>query len=300
MADLIAPCSYSGTSTWKNHQLRTTPSSEPGVDLYCPVGTPLRAPADGVIYGYGTSVTPATGRWIGIDFDNGMSGRFLHLKELHRTSGRVRQGEVIGTTGSSGYGSDHFGEPSPNATMYRNTGGPHTHWTMWPTRSRRYGYSGNGVPRLKGGTGDPFTIDPLTLLGGAVAGGGSTTLEDIMAKLDAEDRAWLDAHFTALRTFLQVPGMPFGYAQATLNDLRDLAPLIRDTQGRVRGADPRGDMLQLIREDLGRIVLGDVDEATLAGELAPLLPALVRAMSDEDVARIARATADEQAKRLAE
>lgn len=44
----------------------------------------------------------------------------------------------------------------------------------------------------------------------------------------------------------------------------------------------------------------DVDEAKLAAELAPLLPDQMHALSDADVARIAEAAADENARRQAE
>ena len=131
------------------------------------------------------------------------------------------------------------------------------------------------------------------------AGSNSTSWEDIMAKLDNEDRAWLDAWFGIIRSLLQVPGLPYGYPQATLNAVQAIDPLVKDVQSRVRGGDPRGDMMQLIREDLGKPITADVDEAALAKEIAPLLPAHVDGIGDSDLARIGKAVADEQAKRLA-
>lgn len=134
---------------------------------------------------------------------------------------------------------------------------------------------------------------------GTAGGNNSTSWEDIMAKLDQDDRDWLDAQFANLRKIIVAPGQNYGAGQAVLNEIQALSPLVRDTQNRVRGSDPRGDMLQLIREDLGKPIKADVDEAALAREIAPLLPGQMGALSDADVARIAKAAADEQAKRLA-
>jgi hypothetical protein len=43
-----------------------------------------------------------------------------------------------------------------------------------------------------------------------------------------------------------------------------------------------------------------VDEAALAEALAPMLPGMLTRLPDEEVARLASAVADEQARRLAE
>jgi hypothetical protein len=133
----------------------------------------------------------------------------------------------------------------------------------------------------------------------ASAGNNSTSLEDIMANLDKEDRDWLDAQFSNLRKIIVVPDQNYGAAQAVLNEIKVLSPLVKDTQIRVRGTDPRGDMLQLILEKLGLPINAEVDEGALARELAPLLPAYMGSLSDQDVDRLAKAAADEQAKRLA-
>ena len=155
---LPVPIGPRGTSSWAAHQERKPKSSEPGTDIYCDTGTEVVAPADGVIYGYGESVVPATGRWVGIDFDNGMSFRCMHHSRITRKGGRVRQGDVIALSGSSGYGSEFFGEPSRNAAFWRNTGGDHTHATLWPTRDKRFGYGRDGDPNK------PYTIDLMDFI----------------------------------------------------------------------------------------------------------------------------------------
>lgn len=150
MSLLLPVEGYTGISSWQDHQNRGTPSSEPGTDFYIPTGTPIIAPADGYIYGSGESVNPATGRWVGINFDNGMSFRSMHHSQNLLTSGRVEQGRVYALSGSSGYGSEFFGEPYRNDAFYRNTGGDHVHATLWPTHDHIYGYGKGGIP---------FTID---------------------------------------------------------------------------------------------------------------------------------------------
>lgn len=146
--------SYSGVSTWNAHINRGTPSSEPGADLYCPIGTPLRAPADGVIWGSGNSINPATGRWVGIDFDNGMGYRTMHHSVNLITSGRVSQGDVYALSGASGYGEEDW------SWNVAETGGAHVHVTLWPTHDHRYGY--RAYP-------EPYTIDPQLYMDGTGA-----------------------------------------------------------------------------------------------------------------------------------
>ena len=82
-----------------------------GMDIAVPVGTPVRAPASGVV----TFAAPAlylTGGTVLIDHGFGLSSNFLHLSALKvRVGERVRQGQVIALSGMTG-----------RAT------GPHLHW----------------------------------------------------------------------------------------------------------------------------------------------------------------------------
>ena len=83
-----------------------------GMDIAVPAGTPVKAPAAGV-------VTLAddlylTGGTILLDHGHGVSSNFLHLSRMDVEAGdRVAQGEVIGAVGATG-----------RAT------GPHLHWGM--------------------------------------------------------------------------------------------------------------------------------------------------------------------------
>jgi murein DD-endopeptidase MepM/ murein hydrolase activator NlpD len=86
-----------------------TPHS--GMDIAVPEGTPVKAPAAGII----TFAKPAlylTGGTILLDHGFGLSSNFLHLSRIDVTPGqRVQQGQVIGLAGMTG-----------RAT------GPHVHW----------------------------------------------------------------------------------------------------------------------------------------------------------------------------
>lgn len=89
----------------------TPKSPHPGMDIAVPQGTPVKAPADGIV----TFAKPdlyLTGGTVLIDHGYGLSSNFLHLSRLDVTVGQhVHQGEVIGAAGMTG-----------RAT------GPHVHW----------------------------------------------------------------------------------------------------------------------------------------------------------------------------
>lgn len=82
-----------------------------GMDIAVPTGTPVVAPAAGIV----TFAQPdlyLTGGTVLIDHGFGLSSNFLHLSKLAvRVGQRVQQGQVIGRSGMSGRAS-----------------GPHLHW----------------------------------------------------------------------------------------------------------------------------------------------------------------------------
>jgi murein DD-endopeptidase MepM/ murein hydrolase activator NlpD len=84
-----------------------------GVDVAAPVGTAVRAPADGVI----TLAEPDlyfSGGTVILDHGHGLSSSFLHLSAIHVKEGqRVRQGGLIGEIGATG-----------------RVTGPHLDWRM--------------------------------------------------------------------------------------------------------------------------------------------------------------------------
>ena len=83
-----------------------------GVDIYVPSGTPIVAPADGVIIFSGQE--SEYGLLICIDHGHGFCTAYGHLKELSvQTGDPVKIGQVIGTVGTSG-----------------NSTGPHLHYEV--------------------------------------------------------------------------------------------------------------------------------------------------------------------------
>ena len=88
-------------------------SPHPGMDIAVPQGTPVKAPAGGIV----TFAEPdlyLTGGTVLIDHGHGVSSNFLHMSRVDVKVGqRVEQGDVIGAVGMTG-----------RAT------GPHLHWGM--------------------------------------------------------------------------------------------------------------------------------------------------------------------------
>lgn len=87
-----------------------TPHS--GMDIAAPAGTPVLAPAAGIVTFSGDLYL--TGNTVLLDHGHGISSNFLHLSRVDvRPGQRVEQGQAIGAVGSTG-----------RAT------GPHLHWGM--------------------------------------------------------------------------------------------------------------------------------------------------------------------------
>ena len=85
-----------------------------GVDVAVPTGTPIRAPADGVVVLAAQTPFTLEGHLLIVDHGMGLNSAFLHCSSLAVREGeRVRQGQVLGTVGATGRAS-----------------GPHMHWGM--------------------------------------------------------------------------------------------------------------------------------------------------------------------------
>ncbi len=84
-----------------------------GMDIAAASGTPVKAPADGVVT-FADADLYLTGGTVVLDHGHGISSNFLHLSRIDAKVGDVvKQGEVIGAVGATG-----------RAT------GPHLHWGM--------------------------------------------------------------------------------------------------------------------------------------------------------------------------
>ena len=84
-----------------------------GMDIAVPTGTPVKAPAAGVVTFAGPDLY-LTGGTLLLDHGYGVSSNFLHLSRIDvKVGDRVEQGQVIAAVGATG-----------RAT------GPHLHWGM--------------------------------------------------------------------------------------------------------------------------------------------------------------------------
>ena len=117
------------SGTWGNQRILNGEPKAPhfGVDIAAPTGTPIRAPADGIV----SLAQPdfyLDGGITVLDHGHGVSTCYIHQsKLLVRTNEQVSRGQIIGLVGMTG-----------RAT------GPHLHWAMnWfqmkldPSRSTR-------------------------------------------------------------------------------------------------------------------------------------------------------------------
>ena len=85
-----------------------------GVDVSGGTGTPVAAPADGVVTLAAAAPFTLEGNLLMIDHGMGLNSAFLHLSRIDVKAGdRIRQGQIIGAIGMTG-----------RAT------GPHLHWGM--------------------------------------------------------------------------------------------------------------------------------------------------------------------------
>lgn len=91
----------------------TPKSAHSGMDIAVATGTPIKAPADGVI-SFADAGLYLTGGTVVLDHGHGISSNFLHLSRIDAKVGDVvKQGDIIGAVGATG-----------RAT------GPHLHWGM--------------------------------------------------------------------------------------------------------------------------------------------------------------------------
>ncbi|MEO7323794.1 MAG: M23 family metallopeptidase [Dokdonella sp.] len=88
-------------------------SPHPGMDIAVPQGTPVKAPASGIVT-FADADLYLTGGTVLLDHGHGVSSNFLHMSRIDvKVGDHVDQGQVIGAVGMTG-----------RAT------GPHLHWGM--------------------------------------------------------------------------------------------------------------------------------------------------------------------------
>ena len=79
-----------------------------GIDFRAPIGTPVRAMADGVVEGIGDTDLSCRGasfgKWVFVRYDNGLASTYGHLSLATAREGqRVKRGDVVAYSGNTGY-----------------------------------------------------------------------------------------------------------------------------------------------------------------------------------------------------
>ena len=129
---------------WRKHPITGRRKFHHGVDVAAPVGTELRAPADGVIVHKGSGASG--GNTLIIKHADDLFTVYYHLqKPSHLLKGtRVERGEVVALVGNTGAST-----------------GSHLHWEV--RRSRRFGDTVDPVPYLQGA---PSVVAPALRVDG--------------------------------------------------------------------------------------------------------------------------------------
>jgi murein DD-endopeptidase MepM/ murein hydrolase activator NlpD len=95
------------TDTHEDHIARTPPSLG-GDDFAYGPGSPVIAPADGVVDLVDDDMGGSGGRMVGVNHGAGVRSEQLHLSRIIVTKGQtVREGQTIGYSGGSAYGQEH-------------------------------------------------------------------------------------------------------------------------------------------------------------------------------------------------
>lgn len=139
----LRPVPFTRSTSWDTHKRRRPPSTEAGIDMFVPIGTPVLAIESGRVVDVGDSIGPATGRFVTIDLDDGRRVRYLHLsRRVVKVGDRVARGQVIGYSGATGYGEEDW------SWNVAETGGAHVHMTLWPSHRYVFGSTGTLDPEL--------------------------------------------------------------------------------------------------------------------------------------------------------
>lgn len=97
--------------------------SHSGVDFRAPVGTEVKSMGTGVVTGVGDTDLyckgASFGKWVFIEYNNGLSSTFGHLSAISAKAGeKVKAGDVVGLSGNTG----HSTGPHLHVTVYASQG----------------------------------------------------------------------------------------------------------------------------------------------------------------------------------
>ncbi|MBN2963897.1 peptidoglycan DD-metalloendopeptidase family protein [Sulfurospirillum sp. T05] len=101
---VIENTGLTGKFGWRTHPILKTREFHRGIDLRAPIGTPIVAPADGVVEFAGYHKESGFGYLVIVQHNYGFKTSYAHLeKTMVVKSGEfVRKGQLIGYTGNSG------------------------------------------------------------------------------------------------------------------------------------------------------------------------------------------------------
>jgi murein DD-endopeptidase len=125
MTTWIRPVEGKITDSFEGHRGRTNPPSRnPGTDYAVPMGTVVKAIADGTVTGIVPTFRGGGGRMIFMSFPGGFNADYLHLQSIEVIEGQeVKQGQRIGLSGASGLGSENGYGPHLHLS-FRRGGSP--------------------------------------------------------------------------------------------------------------------------------------------------------------------------------
>lgn len=97
--------------------------SHSGVDFRAPIGTPVKAMAEGTVMGVGNTddycKKASFGKWVFIKYNNGLSSTFGHLSVINAVAGqKVKAGDMVAYSGNTG----HSTGPHLHVTVYASQG----------------------------------------------------------------------------------------------------------------------------------------------------------------------------------
>ena len=135
LAAPVGHCVNSPFGVTRLHNGKPTGNYHRGLDQASPAATPIRAAASGRVKV--AKMFVMHGGTVGIDHGQGLTTHYLHMSKILATEGQeVKQGDVIGEVGSTGFAT-----------------GPHLHWGLYlfgvPVNARSW------VPELKNCPGRP-------------------------------------------------------------------------------------------------------------------------------------------------
>ncbi|WP_086296081.1 M23 family metallopeptidase [Campylobacter devanensis] len=89
---------------WRIHPVLGHKHLHQGIDLRAPIGTPVYAPADGVVQVAGFNVVGGYGYLVVLEHNFGFKTRFAHLsrKDVVKEGQFVKKGDLIGYSGNTG------------------------------------------------------------------------------------------------------------------------------------------------------------------------------------------------------